>query len=219
MRAPLAAALAALLLSASASTAAADESQTDAAALARWRAERDVQRVFVNVNLGLRFGVEDSHNESTYGQLDQYGYRGDAASKVVTVAAGYELIPFVDLGAVIEHSWHREGAVGSSDAMDTFADAGGVVVRGKIRSPSRRFEAAVRFELGGIRSSTELRQQALVRWSPYLRNRVELLIGRPTLAVTLHFTYTVVWGTDDFAPYTPPVLGGLGLGVGVMHRF
>ncbi len=209
----------AVLLAALAATAAADESQTDAAALARWRAERDAQRVFVDVNLGLRFGIEDSRNELTYGQLDRYGYRGDAATKTVTVAAGYELIPFVDLGAVVERSWHREGAVGSSDAMETHANAGGIVVRGKIRSPSRRFEAATRIELGGIRSSTDLRGQSLVRWSPYLRNRIELLIGRPTLAVALHFTYTMVWGTDDFAPYVPPVLGGLGFGVGLMHRF
>jgi len=211
--------VAVVLVGALATVARADPSQTDAAALARWRAERDAQRVFVDVDLGLRFGVEDSHNEATYGQLDRYGYRGDATTKTVTVAAGYELIPFVDLGAVFERSWHGEGAVGSGAAMETYANAGGIVVRGKIRSPSRRFEAATRIELGGIRSSTELRGQSLVRWSPYLRNRVELLIGRPTLAVALHFTYTLVWGTADFAPYVPPVLGGLGVGVGVMHRF
>lgn len=210
--------LAAILVAALATTASADQSQTDAA-LAKWRAERDAQRVFVDVDLGLRFAVEDSHNESTYGQLDQYGYRGDATTKTVTVAAGYELIPFVDLGAVVERSWHREGAVGSGDAMETHGNAAGLVVRGKIRSPSRRFEAASRIELGGIRSSTDLRGRSLVRWSPYLRNRVELLIGRPTLAIALHFTYTMVWGTDDFAPYVPPVLGGLGFGVGLMHRF
>lgn len=175
---------------------------------------------FIGAELTLRVPIMDSTNERTYGHLDGYGYDAAPVTGAVAVYGGYQVLPMLELGASAEYWSSSSGmAPGSSDEMLTVAHQLGLFVRGKVRHPRRIMEMGVRVEGGVIESRTELRRENLRERSPYLRSRVEYVLGPEWLRGSVQFSYTAVFGADDFDPYPAPALGGISLGLGMLHRF
>jgi hypothetical protein len=175
---------------------------------------------FIGAELTLHVPIMDSTNERTYGHLDGYGYDAAPVTGAVAIYGGYAVLPMVELGAACEYWSSSSGmAPGSADEMLTVARELGLFVRGKIRHPRRTMEMAARFEAGVLDSRTELRRESLHHRAGYLRSRIEYVLGPEWLRGSVQFSYTAVFGAAADAGYLVPALGGVSLGLGMVHRF
>jgi len=152
--------------------------------------------------------------------------RGSEAACTATVGyemrlyGGYRIIPMLDLGIAADYWYRKEGEPrGETISMRTHSRQLGVFIRPHQRSPGGLLDLGARFEAGYVHSKTTLRGVSLEELSPYARLQLELVLGGGDLAGTLHVSYTLVGGQEDFEPYVPPKLGGIAFGVGMLRRF